>query len=265
MKKRAPSGFTLIELLAAASILVVLAAVLFQIVSLVSSSWRSGRARVDAFSQARTVLEILNRDLQRMVLRPDLAAFADKTGSVSALAFYTRANGGEGDRAVSLVEYRLENPATEPRLVRCDYGLDFAANSPRTISFGENKALPDLANVQPRELAPGVVRIDWRFVDGLGDEHDRFVFDYDDPNATSNTRVMRISLLVLDTPSYDLLLQTGGLSNLLALTGGAANPKETRGEFWSRLLNTSALSNIPKPVARSLRVFERSISIPIAQ
>lgn len=264
MTRKTSQAFTIIELLASLSIMVVLMTVMSQVVGMASSTWLSGKARIDAFTQARATLSVLDRDLQRMVLRPDLAAFTDGTGATSALAFYTRVQGGEGDRAVSLVEFKVENPDAEPRLVRKDYGMTFGGTNSRVLTLGQKTSLPDLTNVKPRDLAPNVVRLDWRFVDRNGAESDRFVFDYDNPDAASNSRVVRVSMLVLDSSSYDQLLKSASLPSLLTSLAGPAKIGESRGAFWQRLIAESALpGEVPRPVVKSLRVFERSMSIPV--
>jgi prepilin-type N-terminal cleavage/methylation domain-containing protein len=260
--KRTRTAFTLIELLASMSVLVILMTVMSQTVGMVSSSWLSGKARIDAFTQARVTLGALDRDMQRMVLRPDLAAFTDSTGSKSALAFYTRVKGVQGDRAVSLVEYQVQTPTSEPHLVRNDYGMDFGGTN--SLTFGQNSSLPDLANVQPRDLAPNVVRLDWVFVDRNGAESSYFIFDYENPDADTNTRVVRVSMLVLDSSAYNLLIKTGSLSPLLTQTSGTPKPGESLGAYWQRLISSSSLSDtLPRPIVKSLRVFERSINIPV--
>lgn len=261
-RNRSMFGFTLIELLASMSVLVILMTVMSQTVGMVSSSWLSGKARIDAFTQARVTLGALDRDMQRMVLRPDLAAFTDVTGTKSALAFYTRVKGAQGDRAVSLVEYQVQTPTTEPHLVRNDYGMDFSGTN--SLTFGQKTSLPDLANVLPRDLAPNVVRLDWVFLDQNGTESDEFIFNYDNPTAATNTRVIRISMLVLDSSAYNLLIKTNSLPNLLTQTSGNPQPGESLGAYWQRLISTAALSgSVPRPVVKSLRVFERSINIPV--
>jgi prepilin-type N-terminal cleavage/methylation domain-containing protein len=264
MKRKSPTpGFTLIELLASMSVLAILMTVMSQTVGMVSSSWLSGKARIDAFTQARVTLGALDRDLQRMVLRPDLAAFTDSTGANSALAFYTRVQGVHGDRAVSLVEYQMQTPDSEPHLVRNDYGMDFGGTN--SLSFGQNASLPDLTRVAPRELAPNVVRLNWVFLDRNGAESDHFIFDYDNPDADTNTRVIRVSMLVLDSSAYNLLTKNpASLSALLSQTSGTPQQGESVGAYWQRLISTSALSgSVPRPVIKSLRVFERSITIPV--
>lgn len=263
--KKAP-GFTLIELLASICILLILMTVMSQTVGMVSTTWLAGKARIDSFTQARLTLAALDRDVQRMVLRPDLGAFTDSTGSAGTLAFYTRVQGSEGDRSVSLVEYRVQNPSTEPRLVRNDYGMNFSGSTARVLSLGQCTALPDLANssVRERQVAPNVVRLDWKFIDRDGVESDRFQYDYTNPNDTKNTQIIRISMLVLDTSSYNLLLQSNSLASLLSGTSGNPSPGESKGAYWQRLISSSALpGSLPRPVLKSLRVFERSITIPV--
>ena len=263
MKQNHPPAFTLVELLASISVLFILMTVMTQTVGMVSSTWHSGKARIDAFTQARTTLGMLDRDLQRIVLRPDLAAFADQSGANGALAFYTRVKGDDGNRGVSLVHYQVLNPSSEPRLVRSDFGLDFEI-APRIPTYGKSDRLPDLANVEPKELAPGVVTLTYKFIDGTGAEKDRFSFNYNDPQATSNTRILRVSLLVLDTNAYELLKNSGQFSTLLTDAATPPQPGETQGELWERLIESSALSDsLPPPVLKSLKVFERTYTIPV--
>lgn len=263
MKQKISPGITLVELLASFSVLLVLLTLMSQTIGMVSSTCRSGLARIDAFTQARTTLGLLDRDLQRIVLRPELAAFTDQTGTAGALAFYTRVQGGTGDRSVSLVEYLVQNPTARPQLVRCDYGLNFEpAASSRAPSYGKTN-LPDLANAEARNLAPGVVRMGWKFVDGNGAEQDRFTFDYARPQSPTNTRLLRTSLLVLDSNAAELLVDSGKLSTLLTETGATPEEEETLGASWERLLESGTLTTrLPVPVVKSLKVFERTFTIP---
>lgn len=260
------SGITLVELLASFSVLVILMTVMSQTVGMVSSTWRSGMARIDAFTQARTTLGLLDRDLQQIVLRPELAAFTDASGNNPGLAFYTRVQGGAGDRGVSLVEYLVQNATTDPQLVRCDYGLNFdAAAASRSPSYGKAN-LPDLTKVEPRTLAPGVVRLAYKFIDGLGVAQDRFKYDYTNPQSQTNTRMLRTSLLVLDTGAYELLIDSGKLPTLLLDTNVLPLEGESSAECWQRLLDSASLSKeVPAPVVKSLKVFERTYTIPTSR
>ena len=259
-----PKGFTLVELLVAISVLAILVVIMTRIIGMVSDTWRAGRARADKFSQARMVFGMLDRDVQSMVLRRDLAAFRDKSGS-NACAFYTQRPGGEGDRRFSLVEYRLDNPTTRPSLVRADYGMDYATLSPtRVPSLGNTNALPDLEHAEARSLSDGIVGFAWQFVDGSGIPRDNFQFDHADPSATANTRAITVSITVLDDEACKLAERNGLLPSLTGLLGGKPAAGETYADYWKALIGSPGFgSSLPLPVRQSLRVFERSVQIPL--
>ena len=63
--RRSDHGFTLVELLVAITITVVIMAVLFQVFAAAAVQWQTSDQRIDAFRDARAVLQIMARDLSR--------------------------------------------------------------------------------------------------------------------------------------------------------------------------------------------------------
>jgi type II secretory pathway pseudopilin PulG len=70
-RRSARTGFTIIELLVATSITLALAAMLVAMTSNVLDGWRRSTGRLSAESQARVLLDQLERDLAGFVYRPD--------------------------------------------------------------------------------------------------------------------------------------------------------------------------------------------------
>lgn len=259
-------GFSLVEILAAVSVLAIMMLIVGQIVGLVSDTWRTGKARVDNFTQARVALGMMDRDVQMMLLRDDLGAFKNKSGEEEACAFYTRMLGAEGDRRLSLVEYFLADPATTPKLMRADYGLNYDTDtaSSRTLSLGTPDALPDLDKTSAQEIAEGVLAFRWQFINADGVLGADFVYDHANPSDSANTRTMVLSLLVLDKESYALAKDTGVLTLLLSKLGAGPSGNETYAVHWQSVLKSPDFAaGLPRPVLRSLRVFERSIALPL--
>ena len=63
----------------------------------VTRTWLNAMGSVDNFTKARLMLSLQDRDIQMMVLRPDMAAFVNNSNAaIPACAFYTRVQGNEG-------------------------------------------------------------------------------------------------------------------------------------------------------------------------
>jgi prepilin-type N-terminal cleavage/methylation domain-containing protein len=265
-------GFTLIEIMAAVAVLGVLVLIMGQIVGLVSDTWIAGKARVDNFTQARLALGLLDRDIQSMVLRSDVAAFKDENGA-DACGFYTRVLGSDSaqNRSLSLVLYTLGTPTTTPKLLRTDYGLNFDSSSTlaRTMTLGNTSTLPDLGNADANtvEVANGVILYHTEFIDSKGVYQSAFSYDYNDPSASTNTRVMVVSMVVLDEQAYTIAETSGALNTIITqLDPDTFTPggNKSYADAWREMINASSFSSgLPLPVLRAIRVFERSIEIPL--
>jgi prepilin-type N-terminal cleavage/methylation domain-containing protein len=281
-------GFTLAELLVAMTVLVVMLAFLTEMVQLVASAWQFGTARASDFSETRTVLGMIERDVQGMVVRPDVAAFCDSAGN-PALAFYTRFPGGATtNRKVSLVEYALTTTGN-PQLLRYDDGgLAYAAStppeiqlmptttgtssgtltdlptSPLTTSSQNITAVPSKGD-QAELLVNGVVAFKYQFMNGSGTYQSNFQFNYSQPTAAANTPTLVVSIAVLDNAAYQMAANAGAFSKLAGdLAPGAPTGTQTYAQYWNGLMATAGFgSNLPLPVRAGIQVFERRIAIPV--
>src|ERR1700729_994371 len=99
-------GFTLIEMLVSVSIISFMLVMMAQMTGLAEQAWRLEQNRIDNFTKARAMLDLITDDLQRAVFRGDLPAFGTGdpsatptvtsnglyyyTGTSFATAFYTR-------------------------------------------------------------------------------------------------------------------------------------------------------------------------------
>ncbi len=158
------AGFTLVEMLTALLILSIILLAVASVTAFVSRTWSGGLASTDNDTKARSILGLLDRDIQMMILRRDVAAFVDGSGS-SACAFYTNVQGypGSDNRAVSLVRYVLSATPKASVLQRLEYGMNFIPSSAGGVSpIVGNPAPSNLSqfstlssSIQTETLSPG--------------------------------------------------------------------------------------------------------------
>ena len=235
------SGFTLVELMVALVILTVMLIGLASAMGFVSRLFLSGASTTDNFTKAHVILNLLDRDIQMMVMRRDLAAFVSSTGSATDASgnpiceFYTGIEGNPGSdtRTLSLVQYLLNTPATTPTLQRLNYGMNFSTSSGSTPTVGTTGSLtpPSNATLQTDTVFTGIIRFEIQFVDGTGTiltppyvpnngtstTAGPFTYDYAYPGDTSNPRAVIVSMVVLGNSAYNLATQnsSAGITRLL--------------------------------------------------
>jgi len=283
---RSRKGFTLVEILVAMAVLALMMTGLATIISFVSKTWLAGINIVDNFTKARVMLNLLDRDIQQMVLRRDVAAFSDASGN-PACAFYTRVQGNQGTsttdpRNLSLVEYSL-NPASSPStssvLQRTELGLFFSSGTmalgypnppplPTTTFTGTNQAN------QTETVGNGVIAFQWQFVDGTGTiqsnsgSSNAYSYTFSNPAAPANSRAVIVSLLVMSNNAYTFALDTNNLGNVAGCFASTTAPTgETYAQSWNAILNSppAAYANLPAPLRSpgSILVFQRYIPLPV--
>lgn len=262
-------AFTLVELMVSMAVLAIILMLFFQMVTLVTRTWQAGAARTDNFAQTRTVLGLIERDIQSMVLRPDLAAFVDENGD-EACAFYTAfpLDSSASRRKLSLVQYKLATPsaADGPKLCRMEKGLALPVSgtlTPDGPTFGITDSLPNLTAASPNNLVDGVVGFRFQFMKRDGGLEQKFAFDPSLPDAASNTPVIVLSILVLDTTAYELARSTGSMAGLSSTFAHPPAPNQTYAQLWESTLLSGTLTDLPEPVRAGLRTVERRITIPI--
>jgi prepilin-type N-terminal cleavage/methylation domain-containing protein len=280
---RGKFGFTLIEILVALSILSLILVGMATVTEFVAKTWLTGANATDNFTKGRVVLSLLDRDVQMMVLRPDLPAFVDASGN-PACAFYTNVEGNPGGdtgnaRSVSLVQYLLSNPTSAPTLQRVNYGMNYLTASGATPAIGSTGSLTQLgnANAQTETVFTGIIRFEIQFIDGSGTiltppytlsstpptadnpptGPTPFWFDSANPGGSYNPRVVVVSMVVLSQGAY----------NLLADFPTTPPTNQTYSQVWEKILDPSSGtfgSNLPQPLRDQggVQVFERHIPLP---
>ena len=189
------ASFTLVEIMVSMVILSIMLIGLATMMAYVTRAWLNALGALDNFTKARVMLTLQDRDIQMMVLRPDLGSFVG-TNSTPACSFYTKVEGNEGmttndTRSISLVQYYVTtNATTTPyipayTLVRSAYGVGFPPTTatawstnattnqpPWFTSVGNTNTMSQLASVSPttqsESLAAGVIAFQWQFIDGNG-------------------------------------------------------------------------------------------------
>jgi hypothetical protein len=249
--------------------------------------WIDSVGTVDNFSKARVMLNIMDRDVQMMILRRDLPAFTDSTGT-STFAFYSMqqgptATGGSppDSRAISLVQYKLTPTATSSVLQRFSVGMNFAASgmTPAIGNTGTTSAvgfttgtltqLTDFAGSAGTPLndnvANGVIAFQWQFVDSYGNiltppyvptnstaSPIPFAYDFVYPGDQANPRAVIVSMLVLSTPAYNLAVLNNTLNTLtqtcFSSTSAPLNATNpTYGQAWNAVLNAPSTTFLSLP------------------
>src|SRR5664280_2130498 len=65
-------AFTLIELLASMAILSLIMVMLFSAFEQISKAWTNGENRVETFTQARAILDLMSRELSQAIATPKI-------------------------------------------------------------------------------------------------------------------------------------------------------------------------------------------------
>lgn len=253
-------GFTLVEMLTAMMVLGVILFLFVKIIDVASRSSVSGLRRAENHSQARVILGLLERDVQGMVARPDLAAFVD-AGGEPACAFFTSFQAPGGDRRVSLVSYELSPAGARGQLVRRDYAYQFDGTGP---DFRSTDRLPKLPEAQSQSLCDNVLAFKVQFLSRSGQISESYQYDHDALDAATNTRAILVSLVSLDAAGIALTELTGKLDSLRASFSKSATNK-TFSDVWTTQLNAPGfLDALPADVRPNVRVFKREFSLPSA-
>lgn len=252
-------AFSLIELLVAVAVLSLMVVLLGQMIQSSSQGWLDGKARISSFMKARSMLDLLQRDLQGGVFRGDLAGFAEASsgGSLTNVAFYTRRSGvpvnaADKLRHVSLVQYTLRPSGM---LSRGDVPVswDGAATA---ISFGVTNALPQLAGITDRDTVPGVVGFRILFVQTNGVLTNAY-----DP--ASRPKGAAIGLAFVDDNSVKKLTPDQ-LSELRETFDSHVSGTNSLKKEWEELLKSGGIAwaNYPRDLGRGLKIFERYVLFP---
>jgi len=254
--KRSPTSpsprraFTLIELLVAIAVLALMTIFLAQMLSSASQTWLLGKGRVDNFSKARALLDLLAGDLQSGIYRGDLSAFPSTN-----VAFYTRRAGFVGGanpvRDISLVQYTLW---TNTVLQRADMGITWS-DPATSISFGNTNTLPNLVSVTGRDTSEGVVGFRILFLGTNGNLSSNYV-------RTNGLKGFAVGLAVVDGATLKKMspTQIGDLQG--ALQGRVSGTNSIKADWDSYLNSGMNWGAYPKSLGGGFKVFERYVYLP---
>lgn len=247
------SGFSLIEILVAVAVLSLLVIMLGQMLGSMSRAWVNGQRRVNNFSKARALLDLMVRDLQGCVFRPDLAAF-----SGSSVAFYTK-NPGAGSvfdslRNLSLVNYSIDTSSSNSTLQRGDMAITWD-QSAASMSFGNTSSLP-LSKVVARDTSPGVVGLKVLFI--LQDGTFSSTYSY---NPSNPVRAIGVALAVIDDQTIQQL-SGAQIANLRTMLDSSISGTRSVRADWEDYLKSVDWSSYPKNLATGLKIFERYVYLP---
>lgn len=242
--------------MAVLSLMVVLMA---QMLRSTSDSWLTGKARANSFSKARSMMDLLTRDLQGGVFRDDLSSFSESSPSAfrTNVAFYTKRSGVPAAantplRNLSLVQYSLNSDGT---LKRGDSPI--AWNSPAShVSFGTTNSLPRLATITDRATVSGVVGFRLLFLQ----ENGLLTEEYDPLNKPKG---VAIGLAFVDDNSLKKLT-SGQVSALQTAFANHITGSKSMKDEWDSFLASGGLdwSSYPADMGRSLKIFERYVLLP---
>jgi len=165
-------AFTVLELLVAMAVLVLMLTLITQLFNSAVAVTTGGNKHSDADGQARAVLDRIGGDIARMVRRPDVDYYFNKTSGNDQMAFYTEATGYMPDgitgnvpkSSVSLAGYRIN---ANFQLERLGKGL---------IWNGVTEATDGVASLssedKPMVFLPQTLTGTWPNVAGAGNDPD---------------------------------------------------------------------------------------------
>jgi prepilin-type N-terminal cleavage/methylation domain-containing protein len=268
-----PSSFTLVEMLVAMAILALMLALMFNLLQLTMTASRMEKSRIDNFTRARALLDVIAGDIEGGVFRPDLAAFGTNNGvsstngisfmtNGSALtAFYTRNPGLQANsRNLSLVIYRLDG-STNAFFRRDQLSVPWTV--PGTSWTGnipfQGELASDANSTTAQEIAGGVVGFQLYFC-----RSDQSITNrYSGYQAANPVIAVGVALAVVDSQSLNLLNTTGKLNSLtqtLSSSSVISGTNSVKAE-WDIYMNSPGFFQAnPTPLGVGIETFERKVT-----
>jgi prepilin-type N-terminal cleavage/methylation domain-containing protein len=267
-------GFTLVEMLVAIAVLGILVLILAQIFGLMNSTWLYGQGKVNNFTKARAMLNMLENDFRAAIFRPDLAAFP----TAGTVEFYTQRPGVPLDanpvRNISLVKYALTTGTTNllptSTLQRSDMPVPWTSAA-TYLAFGNpagfvsSAPFPTIGTLTPRDTAPGVVAFKVLFVQADGSfsttAFTPAVAASGLPNANP-TRDVGVTIAVINDQAMRLLT-SAQLTSLQAGFTSTVTGNENIKADWDHYLATGlAWNSFPKNLSTGVGIYECYIPVP---
>jgi len=271
-------------MLVAIAVLSMMVVAMAQMALLMGNAWGQGNSRIDDFTKARSMLDLVVQDLQRGVFRTDVPSFltgaqftwtngADYfVGGTYTNAFYTRVPGIDPSvpvRDVSLVSYSLNtvNQGTDKiSLQRSELPVPWSATSATNIAFGSEAALASLIpNATPQAASPGVVgfqilfrRQNGQIIPSTNYTGEAFVSVTGGGTASNPVVAIGVGIAVVGKQAITQM----STSQVQTFAGQiAAIPITTSAKSaWDQNIGPAILNQYPKSLATSYQTFERWVA-----
>ena len=266
------AGFTLIEMLTGVAVFCLLMVLLINLTNTISHAWLSGQERINNFSKARAIVNIVAGDIQRGVFRSDLPNFRYGSTYTNGVfingsytnAFYTRLPGNStsatATRNVTLVGYGLNLNSSNISLQRANLTIPWTGGASQIPFQAPLDTQLAEAFAQAQDVAGGILDFEMIFVHEDGTSTKTYLYD-------SSNRVISIGigLVIVDDSTIKLLAQRNQLTGLhTALASAITGTRSMKYEWETKVLTPSFYSDpqYPRQLANGLRTFEFYVSCP---
>ncbi len=245
------TGFTLVEILVSVAVLSIMVGMMGTMLSTMGQLWHDAQKRVNNFTKARAMLDMMTHDLQAGVYRSDLSAFSNST-----LAFYTQRPGisttGAVARDFSIVGYSLNHSI----LQRSAQVINWTDSPSTYFVFGQPAPAVTTA-ATPQDASSGVIDFKILFLQKDGTLSSTY---------SANTRAIGITLAVVDDQTLALLNQTNKTTTLYTALEANASLTHSVKADWENYLNGLSMNwgGYPKSLGVGLKIFERYVYLPNA-
>ena len=252
-RRRGRGGFTLIEVLTSIAVMAILTAMLGTMILTMGHTWENARDRVNNFTKARAMLDMMDNDLQAGLFRPDLPAFPSGN-----MEFYTLRPGistAQPVRNISAVGYQINTASNV--LQRSDQSYQWTS----AIAFGAGATFPTTGTA--RDTAPGVVGFQVVFEQADGTLSTN---TYNSTSTANPTRAIGITLAVVDDQTMLALSAANQVTTLSAALKNAvpSPPTGSVKAVWESYLNGTSMNwkSYPSGLGVGLKIFERYVILP---
>ncbi len=249
-------GFTLVEVLVAVTVMSIMLALMATALLTMSTTWQDAQKRVNNFTKARAMLDIMDHDIQFGLFRSDLPAFPN--GNAMPVQFYTMRPGistTQPVRSFSAVSYSI--PAGSSVLQRSDLSFQWADG----IAFGTATTFP--TTLTPRDTAPGMIDFKVLFMQKDGTLSATY-----STSTTNPTKAIGFTLAVVDDQTLVFLTAANKVTTLQTALESAYSATPTRDvkANWEDYLNGATMNwtSYPKSLGVGFKIFERYVILPNA-
>ncbi|MEM9444800.1 MAG: prepilin-type N-terminal cleavage/methylation domain-containing protein [Verrucomicrobiota bacterium] len=255
------SGFTLIEVLVAVSVLTIIFSILVSILGTMSSAWSTSRGKMDNFSKARAILNLMHQDLSNSVIRQDLPSFTEN--KKNELGFFVRNFGqrkeSKSARPLTYVTYGTIEINGRKVLERVDHPYDFLGGAPDWQSLTSEDSL-GFKLTQPssairRDVCEGVLAFSYYFINENGTSSRIF-------NSSGDDRTTAVLVaFVVASEKAALFLQeldkTAELSKRLKDLSPSSDGWKVKASWQDFLTAPETYEEYPPEILSNIRVYQR--------